>query len=276
MQSIEITNQIVNSRKKNNNIKGIGKRTQQNIKSYDELLKIKTYKEYLKGYNSTGYYYKAHTTQYLRENTTPILQEFNLNCYIFTSYTTDVFIYDNLNEIIIYNLDYYNSSRTTKNQIEYKINYSFFKYRQQEYYLKDNLFNELTTAIKEGQANKYYNMLDTLLIRVEKEKEALYQIETAIKEQKYLINNQQNKPETIKQLKTRNRHTEKFNIFNVPVIQEYSTNKKNNRIISKIKIKIDMSKQELYTVDLRSYKDKILFNGYDMGITNTKDLKRNY
>lgn len=276
MQSIEQTKQIINNEIPKETPAGIGNRTiKENINKYDEKLILRISEpEYLKGYNASGYYYKAYTKQYLRENTEPILKEFNLNIDIFTSYNTDVMIYDYLNNIIIYNLDYYNSSKTTKNQVEFKINSSYYKFREHEYYLKENLFNELTSAIIQGQANKYYNMLDELIRRAERETAGLQYIEETIKKGTYLINNQQNKPETIKELKTRNRHHEEFNIYNIPVIQEYSTNKKNTRIITKVKIKINLDKQQLYTKDIRKYNEKILFNGYDMGVSNTKELKR--
>lgn len=224
------------------------------------------------GYKSYNIYYKAHVL-YNAEFINPQI-------VVLRSYESDIAIYNRRNGFLLLNKEYYNSSKTTKEQLEH------FKFKyipafiQGEIFLNDSKFNEMLNAFYESDPglyeNKEYNIIKTW------------------KAQKSLINTINCKylnidekiteilplaPESTEKitLKTRFKiieHLNKYGVkFDIVKTWKGSPDRCKYRTQDLLKIEIKIKDAGMYQ-DMRSFKDKIIWTGIDMGVTNTKELKR--
>ena len=257
MQSIEQTKAIIN----------------QSTPTEENPIIIKPFEDY-KSYNK---YYKAsviYNTNFINPQLT-----------IMRSYQTDIAIYNRRNGFLILNLDYYNSSKTTKEQLEHFL----FKYvpafKQGVIYLTDNKFNELMETFYTSDVGLYEN------------KE--YNILKIYKHDKNIIETLKNPfltlPEKLEELEPyMNLNIDAGRPFKTTTERIFIYTSRNPRSNIKFKIirrfkkykqvknyhkkityeKLILPDEPNFYNDPRKQTDKTLFNGYDMGVTNTKDLKK--
>ena len=254
MQSIEQTKAIIN----------------QSTPTEENPIIIKPFEDY-KSYNK---YYKAsviYNTNFINPQLT-----------IMRSYQTDIAIYNRRNGFLILNLDYYNSSKTTKEQLEHFL----FKYvpafKQGVIYLPDNKFNELMETFYSSDVGLYENKEYNIIRTWKAQKNIINTLNC-----KYLTPEEKINellpltPESYKEiLKTRFKiieEVEKQDIkFKIVKTWKGSPENCKYRTSDLIKTEIKIISETSYYHDRRSFKDKTLFNGYDMGVTNTKELSRSW
>lgn len=230
-----------------------------------------------KNYMSYNTYYKA-KIKYNVNLTNPQLK-------VFQSYKSDIGIYNPQRAILILNYDLYNCSKTTKEQLNFFINTETATAVLRVIYVNPNLFERLISYFESGDAGAYELSEHEIIKNYEKDKSIIETIETP-----YLTN-----PEKLeelrpyiqeikqyhkeKQLKTVTQITNYYQIGNsnqsrhLILKHKYSISNKNNKITSD---KLKLIRTINSFKDYRKQEDKKLFNSYDMGITNTKDLKRIY
>jgi len=256
MQSIKQTKAIIN----------------QSTPTEENPIIIKPFEDY-KSYNK---YYKArviYNTNFIRPQ-----------IYICRSYNTDIAIFNRMNGTLLLNIEWYNSSKTTAAQLDHFIfKYCFKPIRT--IYLKESIFNELTAAFYGSDIglyeNKEYNIIK------------LYEHDKNIMET--LKNPFLTLPEKLEEL-------EPYVNLNIDAGREFKTTTErifiytasNSRSNIKFKIirrfkkykqvknyhkkityeKLILPDEPNFYNDPRKQADKTLFNGYDMGVTNTKDLRK--
>ena len=216
---------------------------------------------YFKNYKSYKTYYKAQITEYNYKS-----NEFKLNFQTLKSYNTVIGILINESYLIL-NKDYYNCSKTTSEQLHYFL--SFYPCINQKIYLKNDQFYDLNKYLILNELENFMIFLNSINYQFEKEKHFLKKLDN----QKFL----KNLLKTSKILNIENKHkktvTKKIITItkeNIKLSLSFSVNK-HNRITTKIKYKL-LSNSNLLTIDLRNFNEKQLYNGYDMGIKNNKNL----
>lgn len=232
-----------------------------------EKIIIKPFENY-KSYNK---YYKAsviYNTEFIRPQLT-----------IMKSYDTHIAIYNRSNGFLILNSDWYNCSKTTKEQLD------FFKFKyipafiQGVIYLSSEKFEDLINIFYAGNVGLYENKEDYIIQKWKAQKAIINTIEneyltTDEKIQELLPIN----PESItkEQLKTRYYHIETINKHGVKFqikrtwkgTQETCKHRTQDLIREQIVI---ISKVNLYQ-DTRNQSEKNLYSSYDMGIPNNKQF----
>lgn len=217
------------------------------------------------------------------------------------SYETPITILDDKTGVLLINKDYYNSSKTTKEH------YNTFINRNKngicyKYFLNDSSFNIMLKYLNNNQlktfdekiqyikhAAEYEKPIFNILLNQELDKkERINTFLDAIgfnkntitrylkKEIKY-INQYSDRPDFIQshkvqELKTRNKHEIIIYKNRIKIALKFAARKQSKTVISNIKFEI--LEDDYLTQDLRNNNEKLLFNGYDIGVTNTKELKK--
>lgn len=220
------------------------------------------------GYKSYNKYYKAsviYNTEFIRPQ-----------LIIMKSYNTEVEIYNRSNGFLILNMDYYNSSKTTKEQL----NFFTFKYipafKQGIIYLDSQAFQNLINIFYDSDVGLYENKEYNIIRRWKAQKSLIDTITTP-----YLTADQKTQDITFQEvttetqeLKTRFKIIEHCNTCGVKfdIIKTWKGNPQNckyreqDHIKTEIKLKSETS---LYR-DARTWNDKKLYTGWDMGRPNCK------
>ena len=205
---------------------------------------------------------------------------------VLRSYETDIAIF--YNEYLFLNLDYYNCSSTTTRHLEdYKTTIKNLYFNCNRNILKlvyvfDRDFNTMLDDFYSfEQANRLINHLETYINQYKFKKIAIdilddpnLNITNKLKQLRYKTSLKK-ESHKVEELKTRLRHIETWSANGIKFNILYSTNKTRKggtRITSKRKLKIITN--YLIAFDNRRSNEKILYDGYDIGITNTKNLKR--
>jgi len=205
---------------------------------------------------------------------------------VLRSYETDIAIF--YNDFLFLNLDYYNCSRTTAGHLDdYKttIENLYFNCNRNKIklvYVTDIDFNKMLDSFYSyEQANRLINNLETYINQYKFKKIAIDILNnpdlniTSKLKQLRLKTSLTKEGHDVQELKTRLKHVEKWNANGIEFNIIYSTNKTKKggtRITSKRKLKIITT--ALFAFDNRRSSEKILYDGYDIGISNTKNLKR--
>ena len=221
---------------------------------------------FFKNYNSYNIYYKAQT-----------LTNNNLNLILCRSYHTDIAIYNKLTDVLYLNLDWYNCSKTTTEQLDHFLNYLCNLYNKLDYtkilYLNDKEFNEITEIFyNTTNFNKYLEVEGSYLKRFYRLKTILKKLDQYTNFYKtwwdyWSFDNNPVRCETI-ELKTRIKKIKIYNYDGLQIeeVKTYKRTKKEPVISGKLNIINDYC----LIFDRRKSYDKKLYTGYDMGVTNTK------
>lgn len=282
MQSIEQTKAIINNEIKP--IKANQTATAATNKAAYEIKEI----FFNKGYYKTRVIKNTYLTpgNYLLNNNIWHEKKIKHDIEVLRSYKTDIAIF--YNDYLFLNLDYYNCSKTTARHLDdYKITIEnlYFNCNRNKIklvYVYDKDFNYLLDCFyKFDQANKLINGLETYINQYKFKKIAIdilqnpsLNITSKLKELRITTSLSKEKHE-VKELKTRLKHIETWNANGINFNIIYSTNKTKKggtKIISKRKLKVTTN--YLFAFDNRRSNEKLLYDGYDIGVTNTKDLKK--
>lgn len=205
---------------------------------------------------------------------------------VLRSYKTDIAIF--YDEYLFLNLYYYNCSNTTTGHLEdYKLTIENLYFNRNRnilklVYVSDRDFNTMLNAFYSfEQANRLINHLETYINQYKFKKIAIdilddpdLNITSKLKQLRYKTSLKK-ESHNVEELKTRLRHIETWTANGIKFNILYSTNKTKKggtRITSKRKLKIITD--SLIAFDNRRSNEKILYDGYDIGISNTKNLKR--
>ena len=312
MQSIEQTKAIINQSTPavENKIKYSNKPEPKNyfvrLPGHEREIK----EQYFKHFRSYKTYYKAKVTTFIIKNyytydevlkpvqggnkiiakNERIIKEFKI--YLLTSYNTEIAIYNSLDGNLYLNANYYNCSSTTTNQLDHFIkylNYNLDESITNKYYLNSENWNHILKELKDDHIRSINKIIPGKIELDANLKQPIFNImfnnglsqhEKAIKilesinyfEPQY-INQHFIKHDTTR-LKSRIRHNIILRINGVELELQYSSRIKNHKkAITKYKIKL-VPGNIYFKYDLRTASDKKLYDGYDIGITNTKELKK--
>jgi len=240
--------------------------------------------------DAAGHFYVKVEDEYLTKQ----------NIIIGVSYETNILILDLKTGVLLINKEYYNCSVTTKEH------YNTFTWKHRENItskiflnsecfniMEDYLFNKKILVFNEKiqyllSAANYEKPVFNILMNPEQTRKEninnfldmihfnkdmikkylrheLQFIPRAASAPNFIINDE------IQELKTREKHVLTIYKNRVKIELIFSCRKKSKTIISDIKFNI--LEADYLTNDIRTNQDKILYNGYDIGITNTKELK---
>lgn len=222
---------------------------------------LKQKEQYFKNYGSYPIYYKARILSYTLTNNYKI-KDFEL----LKSYNTFICIY--FDNTIILNKEYYNCSYTTKKQLEF---YLENKKVLNKYYVNDKIFYQLVNDILFDNLEKFLKTFENIK-KIAKIQQNIINNLKYDKENflNFILDNPNTTifNENIKVLKTRIKRKITIEYFYTKLTISFST-KKEKRIS---KYKINDIENTLYCTDLRKFNEKVFYNGYDIGISNNKEL----
>lgn len=216
---------------------------------------------YFKNYGSYPIYYKAKVLK------VEFIDNFRfIDFELLKSYNTFICIY--FDNTIILNKNYYNCSYTTKKQLEF---YLKDKKVLNKFYVNDKIFYQLINNILNEKIEKFFKTFENIKKIAKIQQNILNNLKY---DKENFLNFILENPNTIvlneylKVLKTRIKRTISIEYFYTKLTIEFSTKKEKR--ISKYKIK-DIE-NTLYCTDLRKFNEKVFYNGYDIGISNNKNL----
>lgn len=221
------------------------------------------------GYKSYNKYYKAsviYNTEFIRPQ-----------LIVMKSYNTEVAIYNRSNGFLILDNEFYNCSKTTKEQLEHFLFKYVPAYKQGIIYLETPTFQDLINIFYVGDVGLYENKEYNIINRWKAQKNLIDTINceylTADQKTQDILPISEVTTET-QELKTRFKHIEHCNKYGVKfdIIKTWKGNPENCKYTEKEHIKTQIkiiSKTSLYH-DARNWNDKKLFTGWDIGKPNRK------
>lgn len=241
--------------------------------------------------DAAGHFYVKVEDEYLTKQ----------NIIIGVSYETNILILDLKTGVLLINKEYYNCSVTTRehyNTFIWKhrndITSKIFLNSECFNIMEDYLFNKKILVFNEkiqyllSDANYEKPIFNILLNPDNSSKENINNfldmihfnknmIKKYLRHEVQYIKKYSDAPDfiindKIQELKTREKHKLTINKNRVKIQLIFSCRKKSKTIISDIKFNILES--DYLTIDLRNFQDKVIYDGYDIGISNTKNLKR--
>lgn len=236
-----------------------------------ELNKTPTLKQsYFKGYGNYNIYYKAQ-----------VIKNIDLGLILCKSYNTDIAIYCTISDVLYLDINYYNCSKTTKEQLDHFLNRYCYLHGKLNYtkilYLTSNEFNEISKIFYnefdyldyldfEQKTLKRFYLLNNVLNKINDYNKYTYW--------KYFnFSNDYYETETI-ELKTRTKKVYHYKFDNLRLKEIKTFKKDKNKTV--INGKIEISNKYCLIFDNRKMNDKKLYGGYDMGVSNNKNLTYRY